>query len=272
MVCAIDEKTRSENRIPLFDSSGAALYPELIAELEAIKGDRIGGSMLSRDWGNRGPWPTWLKPDQTDFTHMSRKVREVIRAAELRDELSFTSFRHFGLSETGDAELTDRKIWRRVGTTRSRCFRNMWSAPRTRSSGAPRSGAQCERNTDIFVRMSASLLVRMENWECEKCLKTLERVKGLEPWCSAWKSTNCATPSTVIPTFCSFANGWDHNRISCCQNSDWVDPASGKLIFGESLDRGCECGSCHRTRDPLIEGQSVSRRIFEFTYNAHASF
>jgi hypothetical protein len=49
MVCAIDEKTRSENRIPLFDSSGAALYPELIAELEAIKGDRIGGSMLSRD-------------------------------------------------------------------------------------------------------------------------------------------------------------------------------------------------------------------------------
>ena len=85
MVCAIDEKTRSESWIPLFDGSGAALYPELIAELEAIKGDRIGGSMLSRDWGNRGPWPTWLKPDQADFTQMSRKVKEVIRAAELRD-------------------------------------------------------------------------------------------------------------------------------------------------------------------------------------------
>lgn len=73
MVCAIDEKTRSESWIPLFDGSGAALHPELIAELEAIKGDRIGGSMLSRDWGNRGPWPTWQKPDQADFTHMSRK-------------------------------------------------------------------------------------------------------------------------------------------------------------------------------------------------------
>lgn len=45
-----------------------------------------------------------------DFTHMSRKVKEVIRGAGLRDELSFTSFRHGGLTETGDAELTDREI------------------------------------------------------------------------------------------------------------------------------------------------------------------
>jgi hypothetical protein len=45
-----------------------------------------------------------------DFTHMSRKVKEIIRAADLRDELSFTSFRHGGLTETGDAELTDREI------------------------------------------------------------------------------------------------------------------------------------------------------------------
>jgi hypothetical protein len=56
------------------------------------------------------PWPTWPKPDMPDFTHMSRKVKEVIRVAKLRDELSFTSFRHGGLTETGDAELTDREI------------------------------------------------------------------------------------------------------------------------------------------------------------------
>ena len=36
--------------------------------------------------------------------------RTDIRAAGLRDELSFTSFRHGGLTETGDAELTDRAI------------------------------------------------------------------------------------------------------------------------------------------------------------------
>ena len=41
---------------------------------------------------------------------MSRKVKRVIRAAGLRDELTFTSFRHGGFTETGDAGLTDREI------------------------------------------------------------------------------------------------------------------------------------------------------------------
>jgi hypothetical protein len=111
MVRVIDEKTKNRHsRIPLFDDSGAALYPELMAELDAIKRDRIGGLMLRRDWGERGPWPTWPRPDDPDLTHMSRKVKEMIRAARLRDELSFTSFRHGGFTETGDAELTDREI------------------------------------------------------------------------------------------------------------------------------------------------------------------
>jgi hypothetical protein len=110
MVRVIHEKTREENYVPLFTDDGAAVYPELMAELDAIKRERIGGLMLTRDWGTRGPWPTWPKPDQPDFTHLSRKVKEVIRAAGLRDELSFTSFRHGGFTETGDAELTDREI------------------------------------------------------------------------------------------------------------------------------------------------------------------
>ena len=109
MVQVIDEKTEGKSWIPLFDGS-VPLYPELMAELDAIKKDRIGGLMLCRDWGNRGPWPTWPKPDEPDFTHMSRKVKEVVRAAGMRDELSFTSFRHGGFTETGDADLTDRQI------------------------------------------------------------------------------------------------------------------------------------------------------------------
>jgi hypothetical protein len=111
MVRVIDAKTDSESWIPLFDpETNVPLYPELTAELDAIKRGRIGGLMLCRDWGDRGPWPTWPKPDQPDFTHMSRKTKEIIRAAGLRDELSFASFRHGGLTETGDAELTDREI------------------------------------------------------------------------------------------------------------------------------------------------------------------
>jgi hypothetical protein len=51
MVRVIDEKTRSESWIPLFDDTGVPLYSELMAELDAIKRDRIGGLMLRRDWG-----------------------------------------------------------------------------------------------------------------------------------------------------------------------------------------------------------------------------
>jgi hypothetical protein len=110
MVRVVHEKTKEENFVPLFDDAGVPVYPELMAELDAIKRERIGGLMLCRDWGDRGPWPTWPKADQPDFTHLSRKVKEVIRAAGIRDELSFTSFRHGGFTETGDAELTDREI------------------------------------------------------------------------------------------------------------------------------------------------------------------
>jgi hypothetical protein len=104
-------KTGEENWIPLFDpETDAALYPELMAELDAIKRERIGGLMIRRDWGDQGPWPTWPQPDVIDFNYLSRKVKEVIRAAGLRDELTFTSFRHGGFTEMGDAELTDREI------------------------------------------------------------------------------------------------------------------------------------------------------------------
>jgi hypothetical protein len=76
LVRVVDEKTRHVSWIPLFDDNGVPLYPELMAELDAIKRDRIGGLMLRRDWGDRGPWPTWPKEDHADFTHLSRKVRK----------------------------------------------------------------------------------------------------------------------------------------------------------------------------------------------------
>jgi hypothetical protein len=110
MVRVIDAKTSTESWIPLFDDAGVPLYPELMAQLDGIKRERIGGLLLCRDWGERGPWPTWPKPDDPDFTHLSRKGKEVIRAAGMRDELSFTSFRHGGFTEGGDAELTDREM------------------------------------------------------------------------------------------------------------------------------------------------------------------
>lgn len=109
-VRVVHPKTNEESWVPLFDEDGAPLYPELMAELDAIKRERIGGLMLRRDWGDQRPWPTWPKPDEADLTHMSRKVKEVIRAAELRDELTFTSFRHGGFTEAADSDLSDAEI------------------------------------------------------------------------------------------------------------------------------------------------------------------
>jgi hypothetical protein len=110
-VRVIHDKTGEENWIPLLDEqTGAPLYPELTAELDAIKKRRIAGLMLRRDWGEQSPWPTWPHENEVDLTHMSRKVKEVIRAAGLRDELTFTSFRHGGFTEAADADLTDAQM------------------------------------------------------------------------------------------------------------------------------------------------------------------
>ena len=56
----------------------------MMAELDAIKRERIGGLMLRRDWGERAPWPTWPTLDDVDLTHMARKVKEVKRVKDSR--------------------------------------------------------------------------------------------------------------------------------------------------------------------------------------------
>lgn len=103
--------TGEENWIPLLDDrTGAPLYPELMAELDAIKMTCIAGLMLRRDWGKHDPWPTWPKEDEIDLSLMRHRVKEIIRAAGLRDELSFTSSRHGGFTEAADSDLTDAEM------------------------------------------------------------------------------------------------------------------------------------------------------------------
>jgi hypothetical protein len=113
-VCIKHPKTGEETWFPLFDpDDDSVLYPELMTELDAIKRERIGGLMIRRDWGEQRPWPT----DKGDLGQMSRTVKKIIRAAGLRDELSFRSFRHGGFTEAGDADMTDREITAQSGQT-----------------------------------------------------------------------------------------------------------------------------------------------------------
>ena len=60
--------------------------------------------------GDRRPWFTQPTAGEIDLTHMSRKVKEIIRAAGLRDDLTCTSFRHGGFTEGADADLSDAEI------------------------------------------------------------------------------------------------------------------------------------------------------------------
>jgi hypothetical protein len=96
--------------VPLFDK-GVPLFPELMARMDAMKRDRVGGLFFIRDWPDPIakvplPWATAIG----GLDYVKKKTKEVIRAAGLRDELSFTSFRHGGLTELGDADLTDTQI------------------------------------------------------------------------------------------------------------------------------------------------------------------
>jgi len=97
--------------IPLYDAAGAALFPELMARMDAMRRDRIGGGpFFVRDWRDRRtdvrqPWA----PNGNVRT-ITRKTREILDAVGLPREITFTSFRHGGLTELGDADLTDAQI------------------------------------------------------------------------------------------------------------------------------------------------------------------
>jgi hypothetical protein len=66
----------------------------------------------------RGKVPLpWVTP-RGELDHFRSVAKEIIRAAGLRDELSFTSFRHGGFTEGADADMTDAEL-RAAGRHRS---------------------------------------------------------------------------------------------------------------------------------------------------------
>lgn len=99
------EKSGESYWYPIFDQDGRLLFPELIKELDVLCKNRIAGHLFLRD-GTTKPWYT-AKGDRSYFIH---EVKKVVRTAGLRDELTFTSFRHGGITEAADSGLTDAEI------------------------------------------------------------------------------------------------------------------------------------------------------------------
>jgi hypothetical protein len=126
-VRVVHPKNGEEAWWPLFDENQKRaerwpLFPELMAELDAIKDSSVVGIdrlMFRRDHDHRrgkSPRP-WITP-RGDLDYFRGVVKEIIRAAGLRDELSFESFRHGGFTEGADADMTDAEL-RAAGRHRS---------------------------------------------------------------------------------------------------------------------------------------------------------
>lgn len=115
----VHPKNGEEAWWPLFDEAGEALFPELMAEIDEIKKTTVSGLVFRRDHAHRRsrtplPWIT----EKKDLRYLRGVVKEIIRAAGLREELSFTSFRHGGFTEGADSDLTDAEL-RAAGRHRS---------------------------------------------------------------------------------------------------------------------------------------------------------
>jgi hypothetical protein len=113
------DETGEEAWWPLFDEAKRPLFPELMAELDEIKKRVIGGHIFRREHAHRRstiplPWIT----ARGDLDYVRSVVKQIIRTASLRDDLSFTSFLHGGFTEGADSDLTDAEL-RAAGRHRS---------------------------------------------------------------------------------------------------------------------------------------------------------
>jgi hypothetical protein len=111
-------KTEEVVVMPLIEDDGTALFPELTARLDAaprlgpfiVMRDKPAGRRSVHDGDQRAPvYLPWVT-SSGDLTYFRHLVREIMDAAGLPKELTFASFRHGGITESGDADLTDRQM------------------------------------------------------------------------------------------------------------------------------------------------------------------
>ena len=113
-ILAWHHKNRKTEKIaiPLFDTDGTPLWPEMMSRLDGVK--RTGTLVVMRDNPDRRkkihlPWM---------MRYVQAEVRRICRAASLPDDLTFTSFRHGGHTDGADSGLTDAQM-RALGAHKS---------------------------------------------------------------------------------------------------------------------------------------------------------
>ena len=143
---------------------------------------------------------------------MSRKVKEIIRAAGLRDELTFTSFRHGGFTEAADAELTDAEIRAQGRHKSAKVLPTLRQAHHEAGRGRGEEAARDANESGQFVRMSSSTACQngpttmtqvIENIGAGEGNRTL--VISLEGCCSTIELHPRRRHSHRTSAICSFA-------------------------------------------------------------------
>jgi hypothetical protein len=142
----VHPKTGEEAWWRLHDERGDPLFPGLMAELDAIKSRTLSGPMIRRDRKDRKagvpvPWIT----AKGGLDCLRATVNEIVRAAKLRDDLSFASFRHGGFHEAADAALTDAQFGAIGQRGSSRPTPNAHVSGSLSSSMSPKGGVQSQR-------------------------------------------------------------------------------------------------------------------------------
>ena len=92
-----------------------------------------------------------------DFDYLRATVKRIIRAAGLRDELGFTSFRHGGFTEGADSDLSDAEL-RAAGRPVGAAVADVRVAnPKQLVSGRPKAPRRANK-TSRFVGIAADRL------------------------------------------------------------------------------------------------------------------
>lgn len=107
-VVLVHWKTGERVVMPLADEDGMPLFPDLTARLDAAP--KLGAFIVMRDAPDRaGVYRPWVTASG-DLTHFRHTVRKIMDSVKLPAEVTFASFRHGGITEAADADLTDRQM------------------------------------------------------------------------------------------------------------------------------------------------------------------
>jgi hypothetical protein len=96
--------------IPLFDTDGTELWPEMVRRIEGLK--RTGTLIVMRDAidPRKKVHLPWMTGGRNAMRYVQSEVRRICRAAGLPDSITFTSFRHGGHTDGSDSGLTDAQM------------------------------------------------------------------------------------------------------------------------------------------------------------------